>query len=264
MRKPGTGQRRFAFQPWICCLALLASHAAPAQESSTILINPFQSEADVARGEKAFQTQCASCHGRDGRGGAAGPDLSTGEFKRASSDEALYQIISKGIPGTVMPASPLNPGPTWQVVAYVRSLSMGRRNLNLPGDAGRGREIYAAQQCGTCHEAFAPDLSNLARRRSVADVKESILNPQADVPSQWWRFRAVTRDGRKLSGQRLNEDTHSIQYRSDAGMLSSVARSQLASFTVERSSPMPAFRDKLSAKDLDDLVAYLMRRGDAE
>jgi putative heme-binding domain-containing protein len=264
MRTQGTGQRRVAIHPWICCLALLAGQIAPAQESSTVLINPFQSEADVARGEKAFQTQCASCHGRDGRGGAAGPDLSTGEFKRASSDEALYQIISKGIPGTVMPASPLNPGPTWQVVAYVRSLSMGRRNLNLPGDTARGREIYRAQQCGKCHESYAPDLSNLAMRRSVAEVKESILNPQADVPSQWWRFTAVTRDGRKLSGQRLNEDTHSIQYRSDTGVLGSAVRSQLASFTLDRSSPMPVYRGKLTPTDLDDLVAYLMRRGEAE
>lgn len=246
------------------CLLIVAHPPVFAQESTESLTNPFQSEADIARGEKVFQTQCASCHGRDGGGGAAGPDLSSGDFKRGSSDEALYQIISKGIPGTVMPASPLNPGPTWQVVAYVRSLSLGRRNLNLPGDRVRGKQIYEQHQCAKCHDSAAPDLASIRSRRSPADLKESILNPQADVPAMWWRFRAVTRDGRQLSGLRLNEDTHSIQYRTNAGVLASIARSELAEISMDRSSPMPSFRDKLTPQDIENLIAYLMRKDAAE
>ena len=79
---------------------VISTVGALAQESDAALANPFTSDADVAAGEKTFLSQCASCHGRDGRGGAGGPDLSTGRFKRASSDEAIFQIVNRGIPGT--------------------------------------------------------------------------------------------------------------------------------------------------------------------
>ena len=231
------------------------------QESSSTLVNPFTSEADIARGERTFQSQCASCHGRDGRGGNAGPDLSTGTFKRTSSDEGLFQIINKGVPGTVMPAFPLNPGPAWQVVAYIRSLSIGRRNQGGTGDATRGEQIFVAQKCAGCHESSAPDLDGIGARRTTAEIRESIVNPQADVPSQYWRFKARTRDGRTLAGLRLNEDTYSIQYRDGGGNLRSVLRSQLASFELDRTSPMPSVKDKLNAAEIDDLLAYLVARG---
>ena len=95
---------------------LLAAAAAFAQESAKTLENPFTSDIDIASGEKLFRSQCASCHGYDARGGASGPDISTGNYRRASSDEGLFQLINKGIPGTSMPAFPLNARPAWQVV----------------------------------------------------------------------------------------------------------------------------------------------------
>ena len=240
---------------------LLPMTMALGQESTSTLVNPFNSEADIARGERTFQSQCASCHGRDGRGGNAGPDLSTGNFKRTSSDEGLFQIINKGVPGTVMPAFPLNPGPAWQVVAYIRSLSIGRRNQGGSGNARRGETVFVAQKCAGCHESSAPDLDGIGTRRTVAEIRESIVNPQADVPSQWWRFKAKTKDGRPISGLRLNEDTYSIQYRDAGGNLRSLLRSQLASFELDRTSPMPSVKDKLSAAEIEDLLAYLIARG---
>jgi mono/diheme cytochrome c family protein len=105
---------------WVTFAWMAALLAIPlaAQESEAALTNPFTSDADVAGGEKIFVSQCASCHGRDGRGGGGGPDLTTGRFKRASSDEGIFQIINKGIPGTTMPGFQLNAGPVWRVVAY--------------------------------------------------------------------------------------------------------------------------------------------------
>src|SRR5262245_31673309 len=96
--------------PRVLTLAVFVLRVA-AQESESALSNPFTSDADVAAGEKIFVSQCASCHGRDGRGGGGGPDLTTGRFKRASSDEGIFQIINKGIPGTTMPGFLLNAGP---------------------------------------------------------------------------------------------------------------------------------------------------------
>jgi cytochrome c oxidase cbb3-type subunit III len=233
---------------------------ARGQESTAAITNPFNSEADVARGEATFRSQCASCHGKDGRGGAQGPDLSTGSFRRATTDESLFQIINKGIPGTVMPAFALNPGPAWQVVAYIRSLALARQNQRAAGDAGRGEELFRANGCGKCHLASGPDLASIGRKRTRAELRQSLIDPQADVPSAWWRFKAVTRDGRQLAGMRLNEDTFTIQYRDQAGKLRSVARSDLATVDFERKSPMPSYAGKLSEEQIQDLLSYLVTR----
>lgn len=241
----------------IFTIASAAACLAAAQESNTSLSNPFNSDADVARGEKIYSGQCASCHGLDGRGGAGGPDLSTGSFRRASSDEGLFQIINKGIPGTTMPAFTLNPGPAWQVVAYVRSLGRNRGVQSAGGDAARGAKLFEAQGCAKCHQGAAPDLAGIGRKRTAAELRESILSPQADVPWTHWRIRGTTADGKTITGARLNEDTFTIQYREPGGALKTVRRSELRSLEYDRSSPMPSYQNKLSESELKDLISYL-------
>jgi putative heme-binding domain-containing protein len=231
---------------------------AAAQESDKALRNPFTSDLDIAAGEKLFRGQCASCHGYDARGGASGPDISTGNYRRASSDEGLFQLINKGIPGTTMPAFPLNARPAWQVVAYLRSLGSARSNQSSGGDAGRGRDAFARLGCGGCHTSGAADLERIGTRRTLAELRESILDPQADVPSQYWRMTAVTHAGARVTGARLNEDTFTVQMLDDSGRLRSFPKSDLKAIEIDRKSPMPSYRDKLSDGDLRDLLAFLV------
>jgi cytochrome c oxidase cbb3-type subunit III len=245
---------------WVSTVLLLALLPASllAQESDVALSNPFTSDADVAAGEKTFLSQCASCHGRDGRGGGAGgaPDLSTGRFKRASTDEGLFQIINKGIPGTTMPGFMLNAGPVWRLVAYIRSLNLSRRNQALPGDPARGQALYAKHGCANCHDATAPDLKLVVGNRSAEELKTAIFDPSADVPSPYWRVTATLRSGQTVKGARLNEDTFTLQIRTAEGLRS---LSKPVQTVMDRSSPMPSFKDKLSGSELDDLLAYISR-----
>ncbi len=230
----------------------------PAQESETALANPFTSDADVAAGEKTFLSQCASCHGRDGRGGGGGPDLTTGRYKRTSTDEGIFQIINKGIPGTTMPGFMLNAGPVWKVVAYLRSLNLSRSHQGVPGDAALGQALYAKFRCAGCHESTAPDLKLVAGNRSAGELKSSILDPSAEVPSAYWRVKLTLRSGQTLSGARLNEDTFTMQLRTREG-LRSLAKTDIARAEIDRSSPMPSFKGKLTDAELGDLLAYVSR-----
>lgn len=237
-------------------LLILLAALLSAQESTATLENPFTSDADIARGERAFLSQCASCHGRGGRGTSAAPDLSTGQFRRASTDEGLYKIISQGIPGTTMPAFALNPGPTWQVVAYIRSLGRERRNASLPGDAKRGAELFA-KNCRSCHDSFAPPLAGITAKRSLDELRTAIYEPDRDVRDAYWRVRVATRDGKTHAGLRLNEDTFTIQMRDAQGVLRSFDRAALSKVEYDRSSPMPSFRGKLAEGDLNDLISHI-------
>jgi len=229
-----------------------------AQESTTSLSNPFSSDADRADGERIFLSQCASCHARDGRGTSAGPDLTTGSFRHASSDEGLYRVVTKGIPGTTMPGFALNSRSAWQLVAFLRSLKRGQGG-SIAGNAGRGAAVFRAHNCASCHAYWAPDFARLAARRTLSELRGSILDPQAEVSSDYWRVRITTRDGRTLSGHRLNEDSHSIQFRDDKGALRSVFKTDIADAEIVRSSPMPSFRGKLTDAELGDLLAFLIQ-----
>ena len=238
--------------------------AALAQEHST-RNNPFNTPADRSAGERMFRTQCAACHGPDGSGGAGGPELLTGTFRRGDSDEALFQTVSKGIPGTNMPAFPGTGREAWQIVAFVRSLSSGRAGERAKGDGVRGAVIFEKQGCRQCHLVdgeggnAGPDLSNIGVTLSLAQLRRSILTPNADVSPDYWTLRARTKSGEPISGVRLNEDTFSYQYL-DKGRLRSVMKSDLAEHETVRGSVMPSYEGKLSAAELNDLIAFLAAR----
>jgi cytochrome c oxidase cbb3-type subunit 3 len=237
------------------CLALLALLAqAPPQ--------PATAE-DLAQGERLYLAQCGYCHGPRGEG-ARGATLARPRLRHAPDDAALVRVITRGIPGTQMPRSALSARQAVQVAAFVRSLGRVARTP-VPGDPVRGAGVYARQGCAGCHTiggrggALGPDLSDVGARAGAAHIRASVLDPEAAVPDGFVAVRAVARDGRSVSGVRCNEDSFSIQLRDLAGTVHSFWKSELKALDKDwGKSPMPSYRDRLSAADLDDLVAYLV------
>ena len=238
----------------VVCAPLFAQHG------SSTTVNPFTSPDDAAAGARLYRAQCSGCHGVDGGGAGAGPSLTSGNLRHGATDPLLYQSISKGVPGTTMPAFEVALGgkPIWQLVAHLRSLTLAKGSSQVKGDALEGAKLYAAN-CVGCHGAggTAPDLTGVTKRRTVAELRTSILDPHAQVASEYFSLRIRLRSGQELRGIRLNEDTGSIQMRTAEGKLTSVLRSELADSELIRRSPMPEFASKLSASDIENLIAYL-------
>jgi putative heme-binding domain-containing protein len=217
---------------------------------------------EIARGRALFQAQCAYCHGVDGDGGR-GANLARRTLRRAATDEALFRVVNRGIPGTDMPGNAMSARETWQVVAFVRTLGRVTREP-LAGDAGRGAQVYQAAGCAACHTiggrggSTGPDLTDIGGRSSPAYLRRSIVDPQADVPIGFKHARGTTRDGRQLTGVVVNEDAFSIQFRDAGGTLQSYFKEELADLTTDRTTTMPGFRERLEPAALEDLVAYLV------
>lgn len=244
--------------------AALSAAAVLAQHSDTVLVNPFQSPDDRARGAVFFRSQCASCHGADATGGAGGPNLTTGTFRHAASDEGLFKVITKGVAGTPMPGFSMNGREIWQIVGYLRSLSATRMAEQAKGDAAKGRSLVTAQKCMGCHwlnGAGAPrglDLSAIGTRLSVGELKRALMEPSADVAPQYWLWEGKLRSGEAIKGHRLNEDTFSLQIMDSTGKLRGIDKAVLAEQKLERRSAMPSFKDRLSEAQLNDIVSYLV------
>ncbi len=244
--------------PLLLCLPPLG-----AQHSDADLKNPFQSPDDRARGGAFFQSQCANCHGIDGKGGASGPNLASGTFRHATNDEGIFRLITKGVPGTSMPGFSMNGREIWQIVAYIRSLSAGRSAVNSTGNARAGQLLFQSSRCLNCHwlnGTGAPrglDLSAIGSRLNSADLVVALNDPSADVAPEYWAWQATTKSGETLRGARLNEDTFSLQILDHTGRLRSVLKADLRSQSLDHRSPMPSFREKLTDVQRNDLVAYL-------
>ena len=224
---------------------------------------PFSTPDDVAAGAQSFRSQCAACHGPEASGGVVGPSLTTGTFKNGNSDEALYRVITKGVPGTAMTAFTLSGREVWQLIAYLRAVNIGKAAAQAKGDAAKGEQLFKSNGCVRCHTngkeggLAGPDLSEIGSHRSLSQLESSILDPDADVAAEYWSLRAKTKTGQTIAGIRLNEDMTSFQIREPSGRLRSLWKTDLGSYEIVRTSPMPSFKGKLSSTDLEDLIAYL-------
>ena len=220
-------------------------------------------EAPTSEGRPLFESQCGSCHGPFGNGGK-GANLAQPQLRRATDDQALQNIIRRGIPGTEMPGSFLTPGQVSSIAAYVRTLGLVEPE-EIPGDADRGAQVYASLDCRVCHTLdgeggiVGPLLDDVGARRSAAHIREALLTPDASVPNGFLQLRVLTHDGRAVTGIRVNEDGFSVQLRDLDGNLHSFWKDELQTLVKDWGlSPMATYQGRLSPDQLDDLVSYLV------
>jgi cytochrome c oxidase cbb3-type subunit 3 len=227
--------------------------------------NPYTTPADLKNGQQLFMGQCARCHGPKGEGGR-GAVLAQPRLRHAPDDESLFLVIRDGIKGTEMPAGyAVDTRETWQLAAYIRSL--GRMaSETVPGDPARGQELYRTKgHCSQCHiingegGSLGPELTEIASRRSVAHLHAAVLDPESTLPEGFLEVHLVTKEGGRITGVRVNEDTFTIQVLDLNGGLHSFFKEDLKELQRDTGkSPMPSFRALLSASEVDDLVAYLV------
>jgi putative heme-binding domain-containing protein len=242
-----------------CALLLTLPLLASTLEGQQVRYLP----AEVEAGGRVYTSTCTGCHGPDGDG-VGGINFSQGRYRRASSDDDLIRIIVRGIPGTPMPPTGMSEGQAGTVVAYLRSMTASAGDALAGGDSSRGRAIVEGRgQCLTCHTIgvngrhAGPSLSDIGFQRRSVDLMQSLVTPGGEVRPENRGVRVVMKDGKTLTGRFLNQDTFSIQLIDSNDRLLSIDKSTIRGSSLLTTSAMPSYRDKLSAPELADVVAYL-------
>jgi alcohol dehydrogenase (cytochrome c) len=196
-------------------------------------------------GRRLFVSNCSACHGDTGKGGR-GPDLTTGDWKHGESDEDLLRNITKGIPGTQMPAIPMPDGDARAIVAHLRVLSASATE-KIAGDSLVGQGVFQAR-CVTCHMVsgvggiLAPDLTNARSRFKTASLAKALAQPVA-----------FTEAGAGIRGVKKSEDTFTVQLMDERGKWHFLDKRTAKLRTTE--TPHPA----LSDADRTNVTAFLLK-----
>jgi len=210
-------------------LPLLAQHGRYLSDSQHPSIGNPQA---VAAGSKLFMGSCAGCHGPDGGGGARGPNLVRRSLWHPLSDDAIFNVIRKGVPSAGMPPTQLPDDQTWNLVAFLHALTGPASTNPVPGDAAAGKAIYSGAKagCANCHAIrgqgghLGPDLKN----------------------------------GKTLKGVAKNRSNYSLQFVDTAGRLHLIAMNDVRELALSSTTPMPTdYVKRLTRDELRDLLAYL-------
>jgi mono/diheme cytochrome c family protein len=150
--------------------------------------------ADSTRGAQVFELQgCAKCHALDGVGPNIGPDLG--------------RVADRGFTPAALAATMWNHAPAMWAETRLRSVpppSMDEqqaadlfaffysvRFFEEPGDAGRGKWLFASKRCAACHGIDEP----LGTERTVKPVAEwTAASDPLELVETMWNHSTAMRD----------------------------------------------------------------------
>jgi putative membrane-bound dehydrogenase-like protein len=137
-----------------------------------------------------------------------------------------------------------------------------RPALEMSGDIQRGKTVFQ-QRCQSCHRlgndgfAVGPDLAG-ARGGGKEKLLVNILDPNREVPPNYFGYVVDTKEGDSYTGLIVNETASSVTIRQPLGTELVVARSQIAKMQALKLSLMPeGLEEGLTNQDLADLVDFI-------
>ncbi|HYW44730.1 MAG TPA: cytochrome c [Bryobacteraceae bacterium] len=139
---------------------------------------------DARRGEELFTSeQCIQCHSLNGKGGALAPDLAR-RVDREFTPSVMASLMWNHAPDmwAAMKKQGIVKGTLSQeAAADLFAYFVSAHYFEKPGDAGRGKQIFAAKHCAGCHGIAT---SNAAGAPPVAKW-ESLADPIVMAQQMW-------------------------------------------------------------------------------
>jgi len=234
----------------------IAGHAAWAQGAYNMQEMPRAQQTP-----RQFAQTCSLCHGNDARGTDRGPSLINTPAMRNLSASDIADVIRKG--KGRMPAFPLPQADIDTLARYVLALNGTASNgAPVPGDVKAGERLFfGSGQCSNCHMVRGlgsfngPDLSNVARRLRLPDLKQSLTDPSASITAGYGTASVLLNDGTTLQGFLRAQGSHDIVLQTNDSKLHLLLDSEYKTLTPDKLSAMPAYKG--TADEQRDLVAYM-------
>lgn len=160
------------------------------------------------------------------------------------------------------------PTTNWTLEELSRSTSDGLTDRSFL----RGRQMFAASGCYTCHRfdnqggITGPDLTSAGRRYSPHDLLDQIIHPSKVINDQFSAVTIVTDDGLIHTGVVVNLNGDELTLNTDLtdpNQTVRIDRKEIDEMTISKISPMPIdLLNRMKKEEILDLVAYIISGGD--
>jgi putative heme-binding domain-containing protein len=188
----------------------------------------------------------------------------------AAERTALKPLIDADPAAMKLPPEPPRPFvKAYKLDDLAPALEKGLKNGR---DFDRGRKLFAAGKCFSCHRfdneggSNGPDLTGVSGRFSPRDLLESIIDPSKEVSDQYGAVEIRTKDDRVITGRIVNLKEDVVMVNTDMlnpGGTVNVNRNLIDSMRPSKLSMMPtALLDTFKEDEVLDLMAYMLARGD--
>lgn len=187
-----------------------------------------------------------------------------------SEKSSLKDLLDAPAPAQSVAAS-IPPRPhvkDWTVEELLPIIESGLKSR----DYNRGRSLFAAAACFSCHRfnneggGAGPELTGLAGRFNTRDLIESIVLPSKVISDQYGAVMISTTDGQVVTGRIVNLHNDAISINTnmlDPNLQTSVDRKKIEEMKPSPISMMPeGLLNTLNRDEVLDLIAYLLSRGD--
>ena len=135
-------------------------------------------EESLALGSQLFSQNCSRCHGPEGQGTQRAPALNVKSFLTDTSDLAIQQIVTQGVPGTAMPAwgDRMTEAEIQAIVGFVRQWEPTAPEVATPTRAGGGGPPWLRNNASTTAPA----------QGQGGGVGQGAGQGQAQTSTNWW------------------------------------------------------------------------------
>ncbi len=166
---------------------------------------------------------------------------------------------------------PEGPGKNWNVAEIEKDLD---DRLELKRNYNRGKKMYKAALCETCHlmgtegGLVGPSLSQVSGKFGSTDLIRAIILPSQTIADQYGATVVYAKGEDITMGRIVLDEVDRILINTnpfDTDQSIEIRKSDIASSENSAISTMPpGLLDRLNLEEVTDLVAYLLANGDSE
>jgi len=214
------------------------------------------------QGQAVYARRCAGCHGPDAYGGDKGPALANSRPLRRNSLAETRDIIRNGRPQSGMPSFDIPAAELDDVALFIHSLNAPAASAHPQGDRAAGERFFFGEgKCDSCHmirgrgRAIGPDLSAIGNEMTIAEIRESLIQPDARIAPGYTLVNVQLRDSTSLRGFARNRSNFDLQLQDLDGQFHLLHQGDFTSLREEPYSLMPPAQLKPEIER--DLIAYL-------
>lgn len=131
-------------------------------------------------------------------------------------------------------------------------------------DIRAGKAVFV-KQCAGCHRldgegvAVGPDISDM-RTQTPEQILASVLDPNAAIDANFYRYAVLTEDGQLLEGLLEDSNEQAVTLKLQDGLRRTLPREQIEQLRATGVSMMPeGFENQVSPEAMRDLVGYIKR-----